>query len=52
MSIDFDLQFTELKLLYFKKSYQNFKWKRSEKDQLSDLPRKAELYQIHSSPSF
>ena len=43
VSIDFDLPFTELKLLYFKKSYQNFKRKRSEKDQLSGLPRKAEL---------
>ena len=43
VSIDFDLPFTELKLLYYKKSYQNFKRKRSEKDQLSGLPRKAEL---------
>ena len=46
VSIDFDLPFTELKLLYFRKSYQNFKRKRSEKDQLSGLPRKAELYKI------
>ena len=46
VSIDFDLPFTELKLLYFKKSYQNFKRKRSEKDQLSGLPKKAELYNI------
>ena len=41
-----NLPFTELKLLYYKKSYQNFKGKRSEKDQLSGLPRKAELYLI------
>ena len=43
VSIDFDLPFTELKLLYNKKSYQNFKRKRAEKDQLSGLPGKAEL---------
>ena len=48
VSIDFNLPFTELELLYFKKSYQNFKRKRSEKDQLSGLPRKAELYQTLS----
>ena len=42
-SIDFDLPFTVLELLFYKKNYQNFKRKRSEKDQLSGLPRKAEL---------
>ena len=44
VSINFNVPFTELKLLYFKESYQNFKRKQSEKDQLSGLPRKAELY--------
>ena len=44
VSIDFDLPFTELKLLYYKKSYQNFKRKQSELDQFSRLSRKAELY--------
>ena len=43
VSTDFDFPYTMLKLLFYKKSYQNFKRKQSGLDQLSGLPRKAEL---------